>query len=386
MALRGDRPPVGLAWIVTWPLSAVLAAAVFLSAENLRNPLREPERPPRPLSTAEWNAQFPERVARLNSALRSGPLRKVAPLEQARGSGPLRFTHRLYEVQLPRAEQARAEALVEAARGVDPGLVISTVQTGDDTEVRFGLDGLLVTTVRFLWREHPEERPRAAVVIGPLGDDLRLARRVIELIDAPIALGVQPRLPFARQVAELGVMYEREVVVQYEAPPPPPPTPTLPPELIGFVTPPPAPRRPRSPDLAAGLDVLPEAVAVAWSGAGPTPPRADRTLLAAADQRALPFLGDRGDRKSAALPPPVVLVDAQERPGVLAEQLAAAAEAARKHGRTVVLARPTDATLTALQLVLPQWRAERIDLVPLSALVQASATPTPRPSRNVAGR
>lgn len=384
MALRGDRPPVGLAWIVTWPLSAVFAAAVFLAAENLRTPLRDPAPPPRSLSTAEWNALFPERVARLNAALRTkGPLRKVAPLEQARGSGPLRFMHRLYEVQVPRTEQANAEDLIEAVRDVDPGLVITTVQEGEDTEVRFGIDGLLVTTVRFLWREHPEERPRAAVVIGPFGDDLRLARRVIELLDVPIALGVEPGLPFARQVAELGAMYEREVVVQYTAPPPPPPTPTLPPELVGIVTPPPAPRRPKPPDLAAGLGVLPAAVAVAWSGPGPTPPRADRTLLAAADERALPFLGDRGDRKHQALPPPVVLVDTQDRPGVLAAQLETAAEVARKHGRVVVLARPTDATLAALQTVLPQWRAERLDVVPLSALVQAVPTPTPG---NVAAR
>ncbi len=295
MALRGDRPPIGLAWIVTWPLSAVLAATVFLSASELHHSFRSTEPAAPQLTSSEWNAGLPARIAAVDAALRKGPLHLVAPIEEDRGAGPLRFKHRLYEMQLTRADQGRAEAAIEAVRGADPGVVLHTVQNADDTEVRIGIDGLEVSTVRFLWRENPQARPRVSVVVGPFGDDLRLARQVIEMIDAPIVLGVDPRQPFAAQVAELGGMFDREAVLQFRAPPPPLPTPM--PSDDPTVTPPPRPRQPPPPDLEAGLTVLPKAIAAAWVGDGPSIPRADRGLLADADKHALPFVGDRGDKR-----------------------------------------------------------------------------------------
>jgi hypothetical protein len=381
MALRGDRPPIGVTWIVTWPLSAVLAAAVFLSASELQHSFRSSE-PAAPRETSsEWNARLPARIAAVDAALRKSPLHLAAPIEEERGAGPLRFKHRLYEVQLTRADQSRAESAVEAVRGADPGLVLRTVQNADDTEVRIGIDGLEISTVRFLWRDNPQARPRVAVLVGPFGDDLRLARQVIEMIDAPIVLGVDPRRPFAAQVAELGGMFEREAVLQFRAPPPPPPTPT--PGEDPFVTPPPRPRPPPPPDLDAGLSAVPKAVAAAWIGDGPSVPRADRGLLAAADKRPLPFLGDRGDKRPAALPVPIALVEDPKRPEALTEQLQKVAEAARKYGRAVVIAAPTDATIDALQATLPQWRQSDLDVAPISALVAAVpgtaevATPEP---------
>lgn len=384
MALRGDRPPIGLAWVVTWPLSAVLAAMVFLSAAELGHSFHSAEAPAPAETSSEWNARLPARIAAVDAALRKGPLRLAAPIEEERGAGPLRFKHRLYEVQLTRADQARAEAAVEAVRAADPGLALRTLQNADDTEVRIGIDGLEVTTVRFLWRENPQARPRVAVVVGPFGDNLRLARQVIEMIDAPIGLGVDPRRPFAAQVAELGAMFEREAVLHFVAPPPPLPTPTPSDDPLA-PTPPPGPRPPAPPDLVAGLAAVPKAVAAAWIGAGPTLPRADRGLLAASDQRQLPFVGDRGDKRPATLPVPILLIEDEKRPEALSEQLQKVAESARRYGRAVVVAEPTDATIDALQATLPQWHSSDLEVVPLSVLV-AAAPPTPAPTAPVAPR
>ena len=213
-----------------------------------------------------------------------------------------------------------------------------------------------------------------AVVVGPFGDDLRLARQVIEMIDAPIVLGVDPRRPFAAQVAELGGMFDREAVLQFSAPPPPLPTPTASDDPT--VTPPPRPRPPPPPDLEAGLTAMPKAVAAAWIGDGPSIPRADRGLLAGADKHQLPFVGDRGDKRPAALPMPIALVEDEKRPEALSEQLQKIADTARRYGRVVVVAAPGDATIDALQATLPQWRQTDLDVVPLSTLVVAvPATP-----------
>lgn len=371
MALRGERPPIGLGWVITWPLTVVLAAVVFLAAEELHHSQRGPDPTPAPVTGGDWYERLPGRIAVIDAALRKGPLRMAAPIEEDRGSGALRFKYRIYEVQLTEAERSEAEAAIEAVRGVDPGLVVSTAQTENDTEVRFGLDGLLVATVRFLWREHPEARPRVAVILGPLGDDLRLARHAIEAVDAPLVLGINPEKPFATQVAALAKLFDREVVLEYVVapPPPPPPTPSDP------LTPAPARvRRSPPPALDAALAVAPDAVGVAWTGPGVTPPKPERAFLAALDERSLPFLGARGDKRPTAWPAPILLVESAERPEALDEQLDALAKAVQKQGSAVLLAVPTDAMLGALQTALPQWRAAQIDIVPLSAL---AAAPTP---------
>ena len=154
MALRGDRPPIGLTWIVTWPLSAVLAATVFLSASELHHSFRSTE-PAAPVETSsEWNARLPARIAAVDGALRKSPLHLGAPIEEDRGAGPLRLKHRLYEIA---ADARRSGARRGGHRGRPrrrSGVVLHTVQNADDTEVRIGIDGLEVSTVRFLWREN----------------------------------------------------------------------------------------------------------------------------------------------------------------------------------------------------------------------------------------
>ena len=109
MALRGERPPIGLGWVITWPLSAVLAAVVFLAAEEIRHPQRGPDPTPAPVVGGDFYERLPPRIAAIDTALRKGPLRLAAPIEETRGAGLLRFKYRLYEVQLTEADRAKAD-------------------------------------------------------------------------------------------------------------------------------------------------------------------------------------------------------------------------------------------------------------------------------------
>lgn len=365
MGVRGERPPIGLAWVITWPLTAVLAAVVFLSAEELRLPQRGPVATPSPASGPEWYAQLPPRIAALDRALRAGPLGLAAPVEEMRGAGPLRFKFRSYEVQLSEAQRATAEAAIEAVRTVDPGLVITSAAAPDHTEVRFGLDGLLVATVRLLWRERPEARPRLALVLGPVGGDLRIARHAIEAVDGPFALGVDPGLPFAAQVAALARHFERETIVQYVV------APARPVATPGEAAAPAATPVP----LEAALAAMPGAVAVAWTSRSGVPGSPAAALSRAAAARHLPLWAPRAGAESAAL----VMVDGAAAD--LGARLTALADRARTEGRLVAIAPPSDAVLTALRDALPQWRAAQLDVVAPSALTAgAAAAPLATPA------
>lgn len=352
MARRGDRPPLGISWIVTWPLSAAFAALVFLAAEEMRQPTREVA-PEAAALAPDWSAHFPERLAAVDAALRKSALRLPAPVEDERGSGPLRWKHRLYEVELKREEQAQAEAAIEAVRGIDPGLSLSADNQAEGTEVRIGLDGLLVSTVRFSWRDKPKVRPRVALVIGPLGDDLRVARQVIE-IEGPVVLGVRPFRPFSRQVAELGRMFDREVIVQLDGS-----------EPTGAGTPTDASAR-----LDAALASVPAAVGVAWHATEAGPAAPDKGMLAELQRRRLLYVGQHGGQgaEAAALPAPTSLPGAAAESAAVSTELGALAARAQSDGTAIGVGEPSDATLSSLREVLPQWQAAQIDFVPVSQL------------------
>lgn len=357
MARRGERPPIGVSWIVTWPLSAVFAALVFLVADELRHPTREVAGiplPPAVTGGAEWTARLPERIAAVDAALHGANLQLPKPVEEERGSGPLRWTHRRYDVRLAGAEQSRAEAAMDALRGVDPGVAVTAENTAGGTDVRIGLDGLLVSTVRFRWGEPTTPvpaHPRLAIVVGPLGDDLRRARQVVEL-GPPIAIAVRPFRPFSREVSELGRLFDRQVLVALDG--------ADEGQLSGAAV----------SALAAALASVPQAVGVAWYPSGPGPPQPQ--LLAAIAQRQLVFVGAPGPAPARGVPPPVVASFGSGTPEEVTAELDAALDRARERG-AIAIGEPTDAAVAVLAERLPAWRAADVELVPVTALAAPGA-------------
>ena len=347
MAKRVMRRPLGLAWIVTWPLMAVFAAMVFLSAEEIRRPIRDV---PPPLDGQKWEERLQERIEAVTATLESGSLPLSSAVAQRRGSGSLQWIHRSYDVTIPRARQQEAEIAIEAIRAVDPGMTITSEATFNGTEVQVGLDGLLTHTVRFRWQERPS-RPQVALVIDSLGDDLRIARESVTL-DAPVALAVQPFRPFSKEVAELGRLFKRDVLLH------------LPEDRSA------APSGQH--DLAAALESVPYAVGVvgAVASAG-----GDAAEL---QRRGLFYVGDvtTGDREPETdVAPPrlrvaILALEPFDEPYRVNRQIDALLSVAREDGMAIAVARSDRATLEMLRGVLQKWPAADVDLVPVSALLE----------------
>jgi polysaccharide deacetylase 2 family uncharacterized protein YibQ len=362
MARRGEHPPIGLSWVITWPLSAVFAVLVFLSAEEIRHPSKKVVMPPATIGGADWRERFPQRLAAVDAALHKAPLQLPSPVVDERGSGPMRWMHRRYDIAVPRDDHAQAEAAIAALQDVDPGLAATADNINDGTDVRVGLDGLLVSTLRFRWEDivtPKPSKPRVAVLVGPLGDDLRLARKVAE-IEGPIALGIGWQSPFARQVAELGKMFDHEVLVQLDCPDQPP--------VEGA-------NGGEWPNLDLVLQSVPTAAGVAWKsgcmcGAGGP----YQTVLEEVGQRALLFVGDcdGGPKRAQTFAHPISL--GEGTPDALRTKLSAAVEKTRKEGSAlVVIGTPSDVSLATLTQAMPEWRAAEIDVVPISSLTETVA-------------
>lgn len=353
MGRRGERPRLGLAWLVAWPLSAAFAALVFLAAEELRQPTRKaPTPPPAEIGGPQWSVGFPSRIAAVDADIRKLPFRLPTPVEEERGSGPLRWTHRSYDVELARGEQPQTEAAVEAVRSVDPGLAVTIQSRADASEVRFGLDGLLVSTLRIRWLEQvtPRVEPRVVLVIGPLGDDLSRARKVVD-VGAPLVLGVRPARPFSREIVELARIFGREVLVQ--------------PAVSSTGS------RGTGPgfDLDTALASLPQAVGLAWAdGTGEQP---DRHLLDELGRRHLLLVdtGKSGSNQPQQLPPATIVTAATAE--TADEELHRVLDRARSEGRAIAIGPPSDDMLAAVVRALPEWRAAEVAIVPITALIPA---------------
>lgn len=341
--------------MVTWPLSAAFAALVVLSAEELHHPSHHNAVvvPPPAIGGADWRETFPKRIAAVDAALRKAPLRWPKPLEEERGSGPLRWTHRRYDIEVPRAEATQADTVIAQLQGVDPGLAATAVNTAEGTDVRIGLDGLLVSTVRFRWNEAATPKPikpRLTVVVGPLGDDLRMARQVVAM-EGPTVLGVRPFRPFSREVAELGRMFNHEVMIYEDC------------AAAGDGTPRCGTTREYVETL---LTSVPNAVGVAWHGG--TCRESNAEVARELERRQLIFFGKCGDAADAKskLPAPAVIADTT--PEEIATQLSGMPEQARRNGRAIAISPANEATLATLNELLPAWQAAEVDVVPLSGL------------------
>lgn len=347
------RGPIGIGWIVTWPLTLVLGAMVFLSAQEIQQQGAGPG-PSVDAGVFEgpgWEDRLQERIGLVSTALEHSSLDLQPAGQEPRGAGSLRWTHSLYDVAMSERDRAKAEAEIAAIQALDPGLTVSSEATFSGTEVKIGVDGLLTHTLRFRWVERPE-RPRVALVVGSLGDDLRIARALVELKE-PVALAVLPFHPFSKEVSSLARMFEREVLVELVAPP------------SGEAAEAASVADARV-DLDAALASVPGAVGVLHE------PDGAQALAGGLHERGLFYVpvddpdGESRDNRALAL-------DAATDAGFPAARVEALLSRALGAGSAIGVGRPSESAARALEALATRCQQSNIDVVPISALAETAA-------------
>jgi polysaccharide deacetylase 2 family uncharacterized protein YibQ len=335
-----------MSWVVSGPLMVVFACMVFLTSQKTGEPGKTPQQQAR---EPDWEEGLRPRIDALTQALERSGVELPTPAEERKGSGALRWIHRRYDVPASTEEEAAAEESLAALRLVDAGVTVTSMPRFDGVDVQVGLDGLLTHTVRFRWREQ-EQRPRVALVIAPLGDDLRMARECVSL-DAPIAIAVEPFRPFSKEVAELGRLFDREILV-YLAPTP---------GDAGSDS-------ALSAKLKEALDAVPNAIGVT-GGEGSS--RADAELRGK--------IGEEVNRlglfhiwtqpaEGQGTGPAIIMLNSKQLTEPLADQFAKLIAKARAVGAVVGVSRPSHEILSILPQQLSEWQAGGVEVVPVSKL------------------
>jgi len=341
---------LSLGWIVSYPLMAVLGAMIFLSAEEIAQPTVRAVAAAVPAAApVDWATDFANRVEALHRAVLAAPLQASVASEDRQGSGSVRWTHRLLELTVDRERRAEIETTLESLRAIDPGVSLVAEETFNGSQVLVGLDGLLTHTLRVFWSDEPP-RPRVGLVIASLGDDLRLARRIIEL-DAPVSVAVRPFRPFSAQVAELAKMFERDVFLDWSGED--------------------SERR----GLEEALATVPGAVGVMLSGSEVKPELLaslrDRGLLAIIpDAAGAPRVPD-----VVAAAPRVMVIPMD---GAVDPSVDAIIRQARSGGAAIGMCVSVgNDELRRMRGLLTRWSEEEIDVVKVSQLFPASSPPPP---------
>jgi polysaccharide deacetylase 2 family uncharacterized protein YibQ len=224
----------------------------------------------------------------------------------------------------------------------------------DGVDVQVGLDGLLTHTLRFRWRDQ-EQRPRVALVIAPLGDDLGMARDCMSL-DAPIAIAVQPFRPFSKEVAERGRMFNREILV--------------------YITPGQGPAGAQDGDILArlkkALDSVPNAVGVTGADGGGQADAEFRARIREEVNRLGLFYVRAQPAEQQGTGPAIVMLNSEQLTEPLADQFAKLIAKARAVGAVVGVARPSPEILSILPQQLSEWQESGVEVVPVSKLAAPS--------------
>ncbi len=369
----GERVKLSVGWLVTWPLTLVFAAMVFLSVEEMRRPA---ERVAPTMGGSDWAVHFPQRIDAITDALQRAPTRLPEPVEERQGAGNLRWIHRHYDVAIDPDKQAETEEFITSLYDVDPGVTVSTKGLEGGVEVRVGLDGLLTHTLRFKWEEQaPPPPPRVALIVDTLGDDLYIARQFVGL-DVPVAFAVRPFRPFSKEVAELARLSKREVLLHLpstsEAL-----TATGETDAGADPTTADAPMTPAR-QAEAVLISVPNAVGmIAESPTGDvsSAPATD-PLVVELERRGLFRVGQAAQAPSTGEPKPTRAVPADivtlsdgDGTAPSAKPLSSLASRAREKGVAIGLTRPTPEALEALRAALTEWQSAGIEIVPISGVM-----------------
>jgi polysaccharide deacetylase 2 family uncharacterized protein YibQ len=350
--------------IVAFFLTCGLGVLVYLSVVQLQSP-EEPSTPTAP-PRLNSSADFPDRIEQVTSALAGLPLSLPTPTTVPQGAGALRWTHRRYEMTLPKPGGTDGvERLFAPLHHAAAGVTVQTSEEADGAKVQIGVDGLLTHTLMLHWLRH---QPRVAIIVDNLGGDLLMARTLAD-IGAPLTFAVRSAQPFSKEVAELARLFGREVLMQL----PQEPERSAPTSRVGD-------RAGVERWLSENLTGIPHAVGVANDPGPPLTGNAERTqwILSAAKDNNLFVVETAGERTdtcetAAAVPVPCVqgtrLSDDNSDEDGIRKQLDGILHSARTRGEAVVVGHATPALAAALQSAIPAFAAAGVELVPVSTVV-----------------
>lgn len=349
---------MALSWIATWPLTLAFAVMVFVSAREVNHTTEDTTQP---IGGPGWESRFPGRVDAVTAAISRAALARTPPVEEAKGSGAMRWLHRRYVVQMKPEERGEVEAVIDDLRTVDPGLTVSTVWIGEGVDLRIGLDGLLTHTLELRWGEAtpPAALPKQiAMIFSTLGDDLRTARELVDL-EANVGLAVRPFRPFSKEVAELAHHFEREVWLDLTAAPDADATQgdtVVPVDEQGYVD--------------SALLSVPYAVGVAHDRAAIHGTQwSEPALEAAVKKRQLLYVvGTRSPRSGAE--PQTLLVGLEDQ-NAATDALTSLGNRAQSEGSVVGIGPAGTPAAEALRRIIPEWRKAGVDIVQASRLIHA---------------
>jgi polysaccharide deacetylase 2 family uncharacterized protein YibQ len=314
------------------------------------------------------NADFSDRVEQVTTALAHLPLLLPTPTTVPQGAGALRWTHRRYEITLPKPEDAgKIEQLFEPLRRAAVGVTVQTSEEANGAKVQVGVDGLLTHTLMLHWLGRP---PRAAIIVDNLGGDLLIARTLAG-VEAPLTFAVRPAQPFSKEVAELASLFGREVLMQL---------PQEPERPAAVATPRTKDRSELLRWFGEDLASVPHAVGVANDPGAPLTSNTERTqwILTATKEKNLFVVetaGEHADTCDTAAALAVrciqsnVLLDDSGDEETIRKQLDGGLQAARIHGDAVVVGHATPALAAALRSAISAFAAAGVDLVPASTVV-----------------
>jgi polysaccharide deacetylase 2 family uncharacterized protein YibQ len=336
------------------------------------HPEEEPVRNVAP-PAADWAAQFSATITRVSKVLAQLPLDLPPSHDEPQGSGALRWVHRHYDLTLPAPQEAGTiEDLFAPVRAVAPDVELQVTEDAAGAQVQIGVDGLLTHTLSLHWLGH---RPRAAIIIDALGDDLRVARELVGL-GVPLSFAVQPFRPFSKEVAELAHHFGREVLVH------------LPTEADGL-------NQEAAPEflrLSAGQDdtlrVVEHSLAAVPHAVGAdtgldnglaTDREHLRWVMERLKTEGLFFIDSFGSSPHAAckiaatVPLPCaandLILDESDDEAAIRLQLESLLTLVRTRGDVIAIGHPRPATLAALQAGLRRFAEAEIEVVPTAIVV-----------------
>ncbi|HVM95159.1 MAG TPA: hypothetical protein VMT89_02165, partial [Candidatus Acidoferrales bacterium] len=162
-----------------------LGTIIYLSGRVLRDPASAPTGKHEVAPPVHWSDDFQGRINQVTSLLQELklPLPLPTPVSEAQGAGNLRWTHRRYDIELPKpANPEDLENLLAPLRQAPPDVSVHDVDDDSGKQVIIGIDGLLTHTLNLRWRQRP---PRVAIIVDGLGDDMITARDLAALT-APV--------------------------------------------------------------------------------------------------------------------------------------------------------------------------------------------------------